>query len=161
MEEIGENLKRLKKEVLNLLIGRLEDRYLSKSEVLKELDKPLINVTDKIPENIFKPVNPQLADKITLSENDLKEFLAVLNWFNIDTGKIGFSNPEPDLYYVHYDASDLNVKNIIDTFFDLFTAKFLRMTVKQKIELSERSKWKWSDVLKMLEEGLKTSGKTS
>lgn len=161
MEEIGDNLKRLKKEVLDLLIGRSEDRYLSKGEVLRELDKPLLNIPDRIPENIFKPVDAKFNGKLTLSENDLKEFLAVLNWFKTDTGKICFSNPEPDVYYVHYDDSDPTVKNIIDTFFDLFTAKFIRMSVRQKIELSNRDKWKWSDVLKMLEEGLKTSGGSS
>lgn len=161
MEEIGENLKRLKKEVLNLLIGRLEDRYMSKTEVLKELEKPLINIQEKIPETLFKPVNPQLTGKLTLSENDLKEFLAVLNWFKTDTEKISFSTPEPEVYYVHYDPSDPVAKNIIDTFFDLFTAKFVRMGVRQKIELSEKSKWKWSEVLKLLEEGLKTEGKPS
>ena len=160
MEEIGENLKRLKKEVLNLIVGKTEDKYLSKNEILKELDKPLINISESLPENFFKPVNSKLTEKLTLSEKDLKEFLAVLNWFKIDREKISFSNPEPDIYYVHYDAADPTVKNVVDTFFDLFTAKFLRMSVRQKIELSEKSKWKWSEVLKLLEEGLKSGSKS-
>lgn len=160
MEHIDSDIKKLKKEILNLLVGKGEDRVLTKKDVLNELDKPLINATENVPPDLFRTDTPESFERLTLSEKDLKEFLTVFKWFKVAEERICFSNPEPDVYYVHYDPRDETIKNMLDAFFDLFTAKFVRMAARQTVELSDRNTWKWSDVLVMFEKGLKSKNKT-
>ncbi|MHA1754217.1 MAG: hypothetical protein ACTSYR_01725 [Candidatus Odinarchaeia archaeon] len=156
MENIGENLKKLKKEILNLLIGDIENKEMSKKDVLFELEKPLIKVKEDLDFKLCDQPPENFNEKLTLSKNDLNEFLTVLDWFKIPEEHWCITNPEPDLYYFYYQAEDESIKNVLKAFFDLFAAKYVRMLVKQKITFSKKQKWKWNEVLALFEEGLKT-----
>jgi hypothetical protein len=156
LEKVGKNLKKMKKEILNLLVGKTEDKIMNKKDVLYELEKPLIKIIDIDIDNLCVTDPGSFDNSLSFSYRDLMEFMTVLTWFKISNDKWCVTNPEPELYYLHYNKNDEEIKPTLEAFFDLFSAKYVRMAVKQKIELSKKEKWKWSEVLKLYEEGLKS-----
>ncbi|MHA1238129.1 MAG: hypothetical protein ACTSSJ_02575 [Candidatus Odinarchaeia archaeon] len=150
----GEAENRIRK-ILELMFGGVEDRVLSKKEIIRELDKDIALPKPSKMDNLCTEAPKDLTCKLPVSKDDLPVIVSLLESFNTPDTKWKILKQYAESFFILYDPNCKEAKSAVNAFINLFSTKLVKLEVKNKILLSNKKTWKWKDVLNMVAEGIK------